>query len=111
MAGAAPTEVLQHVSKLTSDLQHTVANGSTQAGHPVTAKEVNPDDRSSLENIRQTVESMTRDPVRIVGGIVEEKTGGESYTTHVGTTGGKEPISIAARRGLQKTTELLRKAA
>lgn len=104
MEGSAHEEnkIVQFTGQHTRKLHNTVVNRSTQAGYPVTVTEVDPDDRSALENIRQTVETITKDPVRVAGGMIEERVGGESRTTHVGTTGGKEPVSMWLKRRILK---------
>lgn len=55
MDESAPKEVLQHVDQQTADLQKNVAAQSTQAGHPTTAADVNPQDSKPLEAIREAL--------------------------------------------------------
>lgn len=101
MSVNAPKEqaIIQSANQPTLKLHEGVSQDLVKAGHPTaTPQSVNPHDQSHLENIRQTVSAMTKDPVRIVGGIVEEGLGGANPNTHVGTTGGKGPVSILLRK-------------
>lgn len=103
MDGSAPEEIIQYTDQQTADFHKNVAKPAEQlTGQPIQPQSLNPDDQSSLERIRQTVDTKTKDPVRIIKGIVEEYVSGESSATHVGTTGGKEPILMWLRRKLLK---------
>ena len=101
MEGAPNKEkaIIQSAEQPTQDLHAVVSSKLTEAGHPATPQSVNPDDQSPLEEIARKI----GDATHVVGSAIEENLGGASPTTHVRTTGGEEPISIARKRsGLQK---------
>lgn len=102
MEGSAPKETSQYVDvdEQTQALHRAVAAEARKAGHHITATDVNPGDRTPLNNIRE----MFGDAAHVVG-TAGTLLGVEEPSTHVRTTGGKVPIAIALRR------RFLRKAA
>lgn len=94
MAGPAPTEVLQYTKDQDEELRKKVADNSTQAGHPVTAADVNPEDDSPLK----AIEEAWGDTTHAVGSGVDEFIGGASDTARIRIVEGKIPTAIAASR-------------
>lgn len=101
MEGSVPKEnpqIVQSSEKPTQDLHTGVSQQLQQAGHPATPQSVDPEDRSSLNGIKEAL----GDTTHVVGSTFEELVGGTTGTTYTRTTGGKVPISIEVARRLKR---------
>ena len=94
MAGPAPTEVLQYTEDQDKKLYKEVASSSTKAGHPVTAAEVNPEDHTQLNNIKE----IFGDAAHVVGTAGTTLLGGEEPSTYVRTAHSSKGISLIKGR-------------
>lgn len=98
MDGSVPKEVLQYTDSDTTALHKGVAQDSTRAGHPVSPVEVNPNDNSELENIKDI---LGKTAVHVVHSVSGEG------SIHIDTTPGPRGLSLLKSRG----RKLLKKAA
>lgn len=95
MEVSAPKKTSRYVDvdKQTTDLHNTVANESTKAGHLTTAAEVNPEDHTPFNNIKE----IFGDAAHVVG-TAGTFLGVEEPSTHVRTTHGGKVISLMQER-------------
>lgn len=105
MQEPVPKRIIQSADQPVQDLHTGAKDSLRKLGHPVTQQSIDPHDQTPLENIKEALRDISKDQVRVVGGTIEEHMSGESHSTHVGTTGGKEPISIWLKK------KILRRAA
>lgn len=94
MSDFAPKELLQFTSHQEKKLHQVTASNATEAGHPVTASEVNPHDESPLHQIEEVFGEFAYH----AGSYAEEALHGKNSETSIRVTEAKEPISIAAGR-------------
>jgi len=106
MTAPAPVKVLQHKEHQEKRLHNKVADYSTQAGYPVTAAQVDPDDNSPLKGIEEAME----DTVHVVGSTFDEQVGGAGETARIRTAQGNAPMVIAAARRLKQKLVSMKKA-
>lgn len=95
MAGAAPTEYLQHTEVHDKKLPKEVATNLTQAGYPATPQTVNPNDESPLESIKRDVEHWA-------GSTLKGTMGGASNSVNDRGTKGRIATLIGKLRGMKK---------
>lgn len=95
---AVPNGVLQYVDQYTKDLHAGVVRNVNQAGHRITKAQVNPEDNSPLNRIREMVGDATNDVV--VEG--SKALHGEDAKTYEKTSHGTVAVLVARKRELMK---------
>lgn len=92
---------IQYTDQQTADLHNNVVKHSTEAGHPTTLAEVNPDDDSPLKDIQDT---LGKTAVHLANSV-----GGEGPTTNIETVSGSKVVSFM--RKMQRFKSGIKKAA
>lgn len=93
MEGSAPKEVLRYTTKEEQERLENIATESTKAGHLTTAAEVNPEDHTPFNSIKE----IFGDAAHVVG-TAGTFLGVEEPSTHVRTTHGGKGISLMQER-------------
>lgn len=91
----APKGIIQSADQ-TQELHQRVSEHLNKAGFAVTPQSVNPEDASPLKAIEEALGNTTH----VIGNTLEEAIGGSSDEARVRTVKGREPVSIAEKRGL-----------
>lgn len=107
MDGSAPKKVLQYTDQHDQDLYKKVSTGLNNAGHHVTAADVNPEDNSPIEKATEEAGNF----IRYTGAYLEDAVRGGNETGRIYTVskGGKSPALINTER--QGILAKLRRAA